>query len=141
MVQSLDRLALAQALDARAQAAGLRMPVLIEVNAGGEAQKAGIPFEEIEAFARTCARMDGLQVCGLMTVMPLVEDAQVLRPLFARMRTAFTRLQEAAIDGTRVDTLSMGMSGDYQVAAQEGATVLRIGSAIFGRRPAPGNKL
>lgn len=134
MVQSLDRLALAQALDARAQAAGVRMPVLIEVNIGGEPQKAGITLDAMEAFARTCAAMPGLHVRGLMTVMPYVPDAQTLRPLFRQMRAAFEQLRDMAIDHTEIDTLSMGMSGDWQVAAQEGATLLRIGSAIFGQR-------
>lgn len=138
MVQSLDRPALAQALDGRAQDAGVRMPVLIEVNIGGEAQKAGIPPEEIEAFARVCARLPGLSVCGLMTVMPMVPDAEVLRPLFRQMRSAFERLRDLAIDGTEIRALSMGMSDDWRVAAQEGATILRVGSAIFGRRSPPG---
>lgn len=134
MVQSLDRPALAQALDRRAQDAGVRMPVLVEVNIGGEAQKAGIEPEEIEGFVRTCARLDGLHVRGLMAVMPLVSDAETLRPLFRNMRTAFDRLRDLAIDGADIQELSMGMSGDYRVAAQEGATILRVGSAIFGPR-------
>lgn len=140
MVQSLDRPALAQALDGRAQDAGVRMPVLIEVNIGGESQKAGIPPEEIEAFARDCARLPGLEVRGLMAVMPMVPDAEVLRPLFRQMRSAFERLRDLAIDGTEMCELSMGMTDDWRVAAQEGATILRVGSAIFGRRPPLGKR-
>lgn len=138
MVQSLDRLALAQALDARAQSAGVRLPVLVEVNIGGESQKAGIPLEEAESFAQTVSRLPGLELRGLMTVMPFVHDAQSIRPLYRQMRSAFLRLQALSIHRTRIDTLSMGMSGDWKVAAQEGATILRIGSAIFGQRPPVG---
>lgn len=134
MVQSLDREALAQALDTRARAAGAVMPVLMEINIGGEAQKAGIAPEEAEAFARRLAAMPGLSVRGLMAVMPLAADAERLRPLFARMRGLFEDLRALSIPGVRMEELSMGMSGDWRVAAEEGATCLRIGSAIFGPR-------
>lgn len=136
MVQSVDRLALAQALDGRCQASGLRMPVLIEVNVGGESQKAGIAPEEAEAFARTCAKLPGLRVRGLMTVMPYVDDPELLRPLFRRMRALYEALRGDAAQDMAIDTLSMGMSGDWKVAAQEGSTLLRVGSAIFGPRGA-----
>lgn len=135
IVQSLDRPQLAQALDARAQAAGVRMPVLVEVNIGGETQKAGIAPEETEAFVRACARLDGLWVRGLMAVMPAAPDTEALRPLFGRMRALLDTLRAQAIDGTDMTELSMGMSGDWRIAAQEGATILRVGSAIFGARP------
>ena len=134
MVQSLDRYALAQALDTRAQAAGKCMPVLVEVNIGGESQKAGIAPEETESFVRACARLSGLEVRGLIAVMPIAADTEALRPLFRQMRGLFEHLRDLAIDGTAFSELSMGMSGDWQVAAQEGATILRIGSAIFGSR-------
>ncbi len=134
MVQSLDRAELAQALDKRAQAAGRKIPALIEVNIGGEAQKGGLAEEETEAFARYCAKLPGISIRGLMTVMPLADDPETLRPLFRRMRMLFDGLREAAIDGVHMETLSMGMSGDWRIAAQEGATMLRLGSAIFGKR-------
>ncbi len=138
-VQSLDRPELAQALDRRAQSAGICMPVLLEVNIGGEAQKAGVSPEEVEAFARTCARLPGLSVRGLMAVMPAMDHPEALRPLFQAMRGLYERLRDAAIEGVRMEELSMGMSGDWRIAAQEGATVVRVGSAIFGpRSAAPG---
>lgn len=113
--------------------------MLIEVNIGQETQKAGIPPDALEAFVRTCAHMQGIWVRGLMTVMPMVTDPETIRPLFRQMRQLFERLRDEAIDGVDMDELSMGMSGDWQVAAQEGATILRIGSAIFGKRvPNPG---
>ncbi|MDR0898215.1 MAG: YggS family pyridoxal phosphate-dependent enzyme [Oscillospiraceae bacterium] len=133
MVQSLDRPALAQALDARAQSMGVRLPVLLEINQG-EAQKGGIPPDEAEALLRYAARLPGLDVRGLMAVMPLASDPETLRPLFAGMRALQAQLRDLAVSGVSMDELSMGMSGDWHIAAQEGATIVRIGSAIFGHR-------
>ena len=134
LVQSLDSIHLAQALDARAQACGIVMPVLVQLNTGREAQKGGLPPEEIVAFARECARLPGLSVRGLMAVMPKAEDPESIRPLFRQARQLFEQLRAEAIDGVDCRELSMGMSHDYRVAAQEGATMLRLGAAIFGER-------
>ncbi|MGN0996738.1 MAG: YggS family pyridoxal phosphate-dependent enzyme [Candidatus Ventricola sp.] len=136
MIQSLDRDSLAREIDRRAQQHGLRMPVLIQVNIGDEPQKGGIPAEETLSFARSVAAYPGLELRGLMAVMPELDDEAQLRPYFTRMRSLFDALRQEAIAGTRIEELSMGMSGDYLLAAQEGATHVRIGSAIFGaRRP------
>ncbi|MDO5299088.1 MAG: YggS family pyridoxal phosphate-dependent enzyme [Clostridia bacterium] len=134
MIQSLDRESLAQEIDRRAQQHGLRMPVLIQVNIGDEAQKGGVPVDDTIAFARMAAALPGLEVRGLMAVMPDLDDEVQLRPYFVRMRRLFEALRAEAIAGTRIDELSMGMSGDYLLAAQEGATHVRVGSAIFGAR-------
>ena len=134
LVQSLDSIHLAQALDARAQACGIVMPVLVQLNTGREAQKGGLPPEEIVAFARECARLPGLSVRGLMAVMPKAENPESIRPLFRQARQLFEQLRAEAIDGVDCRELSMGMSHDYRVAAQEGATMLRLGTAIFGER-------
>ena len=134
MIQSLDREALAQEIDRRAGQRNLRMPVLLQVNIGEEPQKGGVSAEELFSFARYAAALPGLEVHGLMAVMPQAQDDEVLRPYFRRMRELFERLREEAIAGTRIEELSMGMSGDYELAAQEGATLVRIGSAIFGSR-------
>ncbi len=134
LIQSLDRWPLAQVLDARAGDLGSRMPVLVEVNIGGETQKAGIPPGEAERFVRDCARLSGIHVRGLMAVMPNVPEPETIRPLFQQMRALFERLRDLAIDGASMNELSMGMSGDWRIAAQEGATMVRIGSAIFGER-------
>lgn len=134
MIHSLDRMPLATALDKHAQAAGIRMPVLVEVNIGGELQKAGIAPCEAETFMRECAKLPGLRLCGLMAVMPNTPDPETVRPLFRDMRALFDRLRMQAIDGVELTELSMGMSGDYKIAAQEGATIVRVGSAIFGER-------
>lgn len=134
LVQSLDSIHLAQALDAKAQACGIVMPVLVQLNAGREAQKGGLPPEEIISFARECARLPGIAVRGLMAVTPKVDDPESVRPLFRQARELFERLRDEAIEGVDCRELSMGMSHDYRIAAQEGATMLRIGSAIFGER-------
>lgn len=137
MIQSLDRESLAQEIDRRAQQRGIRMPVLIEVNIGAEAQKGGVAVEDVMSFARYAAALPGLQVRGLMAVMPDLRDDEVLRPYFKRMRALYEQLQAENIEGTEINELSMGMSGDYVLAAEEGATHVRVGSAIFGRRSYP----
>ncbi|MBQ8618644.1 MAG: YggS family pyridoxal phosphate-dependent enzyme [Clostridia bacterium] len=134
MIQSLDRMTLAQEIDRRAQQHGLRMPVLVQVNIGDEPQKGGVPVGETLSFARQAAALPGLEIRGLMAVMPDLDDDTQLRPYFARMRSLFDALREENIAGTCIEELSMGMSGDYLLAAQEGATHVRIGSAIFGAR-------
>ena len=137
MIQSLDRDSLAQEIDRRAQQKRLRMPVLIQVNIGNEPQKGGVAVDELFAFARRCAALPGLDVRGLMAVMPDLDDQEALRPYFVRMRRLFEQLRAEAIEGTQIEELSMGMSGDYELAAEEGATMVRIGSAIFGARHDP----
>ena len=137
MIQSVDRESLAQEIDRRAQQHGLRMPVLIQVNIGREAQKGGVDPDRLGDLIRYAAALPGLDVRGLMAVMPDLKDEDQLRPYFVAMRRLFDKLQQEAIDGVTMEELSMGMSGDYELAAAEGATVVRIGSAIFGRRELP----
>ena len=134
MIHSLDRESLAQEIDRRAQQRGVRMPVLIQVNIGREEQKGGIDPDEVRTFTRYAAALPGLQVRGLMAVMPDIEDQEALRTYFVKMRSLFEMVRSEAIPGTEIRELSMGMSGDYVMAAQEGATIVRIGSAIFGAR-------
>ena len=134
MIQSVDSVPLAEEISLRAVNAGVRMDVLAEISIAGEAQKGGVPFDETERFIRQVAPMEGLRVKGLMAVMPLTDDEAYLDGLFARMRELFERMREAAVPGTEIEELSMGMSGDYRLAARHGATVVRVGSAIFGPR-------
>ncbi len=134
MVQSLDRDALAEELSRRA-APVRTLPVLVQVNIAREPQKGGVMEEDLEDSVRRWARLPGIQIHGLMAIMPLTGDPEELRPYFRRMRTWFDRLREENIENTAVDTLSMGMSGDCIVAAQEGATMVRLGRALFGERP------
>ena len=134
MIQSLDRMELAQEIDRHAQKRGIVMPVLVQVNIGQESQKGGVAPEEAISFIRSVHALPGLAVQGLMCIMPHVSDEQTLRPLFRSMRTLFERTRGEAVAGTDIRHLSMGMSADYELAAQEGATMVRVGSAIFGRR-------
>ena len=135
MVQSLDRDALAQELSRRAEAANRRLDALVQVNIAREPQKGGVDEDELEESVRRWAELPGLRLRGLMAIMPLTDDPESLRPYFRRMREWFERLRDAQIEGTAFDTLSMGMSGDCIVAAQEGATMVRLGRALFGERP------
>jgi hypothetical protein len=138
MIQSVDSEPLAREIHARALSAGKRMPVLVEVSPAGEEQKGGVPFEDTEAFLRQIAPMEGLEIRGLMAVMPMTEDQDYLDGLFAKMRNLYDRLGEKDLNGVRMEELSMGMSGDYRLAAAHGATMVRVGSAIFGPRVYPG---
>ena len=134
LIQSVDRLALAQEIDRQAQKAGVVMPVLLQVSPAGEEQKGGMPPEEVRPFIETVRHMPGLHVEGLMAVMPNTPDQAVLSGLFADMRTLFERLREEAVSGVEMQELSMGMSGDYLLAAKHGATMVRLGSALMGPR-------
>ena len=135
MIQSLDRDALAVEIDHRAQAAGKVMPVLVQVNIAREPQKAGVDEDDLIPFLRRCAGLPGLSVQGLMAIMPVADDPEDVRPLFRRMRLWFERLRDMDIPGVAMNTLSMGMSDDCVVAAEEGATMVRLGRALFGARP------
>jgi PLP dependent protein len=128
MFEALDDLELASELDLRAAAAGRRLPVLVEVNLG-EAQKGGVPEQALPAFARALAPLSHLSLEGLMCIPPAAEDPEAARPYFRR--TA------ALARGLGLATLSMGMSADFEVAIEEGATLVRVGTAIFGERARP----
>ena len=136
MIQSLDRDALAQEISRRASAEGLVMPALVQVNIAREPQKGGVDEDELEDFLLRCAALDGLRIEGLMAIMPFVDDPETIRPYFRRMRAWFDRLRDRQIPSVEMHTLSMGMSGDCIVAAEEGATMVRLGRALFGERPA-----
>lgn len=134
LIQSVDRLSLAQEIDRRAQERGQVMPVLVQLSPAGEPQKGGLAPEELPAFLETLRHMPGLTVRGLMAVMPNTPDQAYLNERFAAMRTIFERLRNDCPQGVAMDELSMGMSGDYLLAARHGATMVRIGSALMGPR-------
>ena len=131
LIHSLDHASLAQEIDRQAQKAGLRMPVLLQVNIAREPQKGGIMEEELLPFLRSCARLPGLSVKGLMTMMPLGAKDDVILGHFTRMRKLLDMCQKEAVQGTDMTELSMGMSQDYALAARCGATMVRVGSALF----------
>lgn len=134
LIHSLDRMSLAQEIDRQAQKHNLVMPVLVQVSPAGEAQKGGMPPEDVLPFLHQVAKLPGLHVRGLMAVMPNTQDEAYLSGLFAGMRTLYENLRQEAVAGVDMEELSMGMSGDYRLAAQHGATMVRVGSAIFGPR-------
>ena len=132
-VESVDSLHLAQALSRHAGEQGKRLPVLLQVNVAGEESKEGMALDEAPALARQIAELPAITVQGLMTIAPLVEDAEEVRPVFRGLRNLRERLQNE-IPQCSWQHLSMGMTGDYRVAIEEGATIVRIGRAIFGER-------
>ena len=130
--QSLDSLPLAAELDRRLQARGRQLDVLIQVNSSAEDSKFGFPPDEVAAFASALAPFDALRVRGLMTLaLPSPDDAKVAA-CFDRVQNVQRDLRDKAIPGQSYDELSMGMSGDFELAIAHGATVVRIGTAIFG---------
>ena len=132
--QVLDSLRVAESLERRLQAQGRALDVLVQVNTSGEASKYGLPPEEVEAFVRALPAFSALRVRGLMTLAMFTEDAARVRACFVRLRQLRDELRQCAPDGMSFDELSMGMSGDYEIAIEEGATVVRVGQAIFGAR-------
>ncbi len=132
LVHSLDSTDLAQELDRRAGQAGVRVSVLVQVNVAGEAQKSGCAPAEAPGLLRAVAACDALALEGLMTMAPFTGDAGIQRRAFRELRLLRDRMQE---DGLWLPTLSMGMSEDYASAVAEGATLVRLGTALFGPRP------
>ena len=132
-VHSVDSLHLAQVLNRHAGEQGKRLLVLLQVNVSGEASKEGMPPAETPALARLIVALPHLQVEGLMTIAPLVEDPERVRPVFRELRLLRDRLR-AELPAYSWQHLSMGMTDDYSVAIEEGATIVRIGRAIFGER-------
>ena len=136
MIQSLDRDSLAVEIDRQAKKAGIVMPALIQVNIAREPQKGGICEEELVPFLERVSRMEGISVKGLMSIMPQADNPEDVRPYFRRMREWFDRLRDNPLPGVSMEILSMGMSHDCIVAAEEGSTMVRLGTALFGKRPA-----
>lgn len=131
LIQSLDRDELAMEISKRSVNAGVVTDALIEVSIAGEEQKGGVPVNEVIDFAGRVNAMPGIHVKGLMTVAPIAEDPETLRPYFRRMRGFFEELKRAGMD---MEVLSMGMSNDWRIAAEEGSTMVRVGRGIFGSR-------
>ena len=133
-IQSVDRLSLADRLQGRLEREGETREVLIQVNTSGEESKFGVEPADAVEFAREVASRDALRIRGLMTIGLFSEDPEVTRPSLSALRKAAERIREAAIEGVEMKELSMGMSGDLEVAIEEGATIVRVGSAVFGER-------
>ncbi len=137
MIHSVDSLKLAKEISKRAAAVDLVMDILIEINIGMEDSKTGIRADEAEDLVKSIiAECDHVRVRGVMCVPPYGEDPETSRKYFKETKAIFDRLKEMDLpkDRADIDTLSMGMSGDFEVAIEEGATIVRVGSSIFGKR-------
>lgn len=137
--QALDSLRLAQALDRRLQREGRALDVLVQVNTSGEASKFGLAPDQVADFVRELPAFSSLRVRGLMTLALFSSDPARVRPCFVRLRALRDRLRQDAPAGIVMDELSMGMSGDFELAVEEGSTTVRVGQAIFGARNLPDN--
>ena len=135
--QALDSLRVAEALDRRLQAEGRGLDVFVQVNTSGEASKFGLAPDQVAAFLRELPAFSALRVRGLMTLALFSAQAERVRECFVRLRGLRERLRQDAPDGIGLDELSMGMSGDFEIAIEEGATVVRVGQALFGARALP----
>jgi len=135
MIHSVDRIDLARELDRRAKAVGNVMKILIEVNISGEETKSGVPYKDAIQLIRDVASLDNLSVQGLMTMPPWFDDPENARPYFVALRELRDRVMDENLKRIEMGELSMGMSGDYEVAVEEGATIVRVGRNIFGERP------
>jgi pyridoxal phosphate enzyme (YggS family) len=135
LIHSVDSLKLARELDKQAARFGKRQAVLIQVNTGGEASKSGVAVEEALALVAAAVRLEHLEVRGLMTIPPFFDAPERARPFFRQLRELRDRYRAAPGASPAVGELSMGMTGDFEAAIAEGATLVRVGTAIFGARP------
>ena len=133
-LQSLDRIELALALHKRLLDNGRTLDVLVQVKTSPEESKSGLAPELLEGFLRELAELPTLRVKGLMTMAILSEDTQAVRECFVKLRVLRDQMQALGIEGISLDRLSMGMSGDFEIAIEEGSTEIRVGSALFGSR-------
>ncbi|MCK4284346.1 MAG: YggS family pyridoxal phosphate-dependent enzyme [Candidatus Brocadiae bacterium] len=132
VIQSVDSGRLARAVSQRASGV---VRAYVEVNVGGEGSKYGVPPDDAEEFVRRMSELGNIRIEGLMTMEPYSEDPEEARPYFRRMKELFERLKGVELPNVRMEVLSMGMTNSYRVAVEEGATMVRIGTAIFGPRP------
>ncbi len=131
LIHSLDSLSVAQEVNKRAHSLGIKAPVLVEVDTGGEESKGGLKPTELEEFIAELEALPALEVQGLMTMPPYFDDVEMARPYFIRLREIGDDLRAKF---PYLKELSMGMSGDFEIAIEEGATIIRVGTAIFGER-------
>ncbi|MDI9479673.1 MAG: YggS family pyridoxal phosphate-dependent enzyme [Syntrophomonadaceae bacterium] len=134
LIHSLDRWNLAESLHKRAEMLGETVPVLLQVNIAGEEQKAGLPSDEVLPFLQSMDQLPQVKIMGLMTMAPISDEAEASRPIFRELAQLRERLQQHEIPNISLQYLSMGMSQDFEVAIQEGANLVRIGSSIFDNR-------
>ena len=134
LIHSVDSLRLAEEISKEAVKHNLTMPILVELNIAGEESKFGMSFSECEEMIRAISKLPNLQIKGLMTVAPFVENAEENRQHFKAMKQLSVDIMTKNIDNVCMDILSMGMTGDYEVAIEEGSNMVRVGTGIFGER-------
>ncbi len=137
LIHAVDSLALAERIDRIAGEMGVVQPVLIEVNISREPQKHGVTPEQAEKVVTAASAFASLHVQGLMGMAPYNADPEAARPFFKELKAVFDQIAHAGHEGVTMMTLSTGMSGDFEVAIEEGATIVRVGSALFGARQTP----
>ena len=134
MIHSVDSLRLAQTISEEAQKAGVVMPLLIEVNVADEDSKFGVAYDGAESLIKAVSVLKGIHVEGLMTIAPYTDNPETNRRYFAMLRELAVDISQKCIDNVSMNVLSMGMTGDFEVAIEEGATIIRVGTGIFGER-------
>ena len=134
MIHSVDRLSLAAELDRQWGKIDGSVEILLQVNVGDEASKSGCPPEDLESLVRSVAPLPNLRIKGLMCLPPHSDDPEKVRPFFKQLRELSEQIARLKLPGVEMTELSMGMSGDFEVAVEEGATMVRVGTAIFGAR-------
>ncbi|MDP4092036.1 MAG: YggS family pyridoxal phosphate-dependent enzyme [Bacillota bacterium] len=134
MIHSVDSIELLEEIHKKAEKAGRVIDILVQVNVAGEETKSGIAPEEVRQFLKEAAVYRNVKVKGLMTIAPFSEDPESVRPVFRELHKIFIDINKENIDNIDMAFLSMGMSNDFEVAIEEGANIVRIGTAIFGRR-------
>ena len=134
LIHSVDSLRLAEQIEHEAAKKELHVDILLEVNVAREESKFGFFLEEVEAALREISKYPHITVKGLMTIAPYVEDPEENRDIFKKLHQVFIDMKSKNIDNSSMSVLSMGMTGDYQVAIEEGSTMIRVGTGIFGAR-------
>ena len=134
MIHSVDSLRLAEAIEAEAAKKNVKVPVLLEVNVAEEESKFGLKMEEVIPLLEEISSFEHIEVKGLMTIAPYVEDPEENREIFRQLKKLSVDIADKNINNIDMGVLSMGMTGDYMVAVQEGATLVRVGTGIFGER-------
>ncbi|HBF42888.1 MAG TPA: YggS family pyridoxal phosphate-dependent enzyme [Desulfobacteraceae bacterium] len=134
MIETVDTIKLARAIDKACQKIGKVMPVLVEINSGEEPQKAGVLPAEAISLLKEISKLKNVKIMGLMTMGPMTGDPEDARPYFKKTKKLFEEIKALNLPGVEMKELSMGMSNSYKVAIQEGATLVRIGTKLFGIR-------
>ena len=134
LIHSVDSYRLAEEINIQAKKKGIVVPILVEVNIADETTKFGVSKEDAMELVRQIASLDALSIKGLMTIAPYVVDPEENRAYFRKIKELSVDIDNQNIDNVSMDILSMGMTGDFEVAIEEGATMVRVGTAIFGRR-------